>query len=225
MALDIPMVPVMDLLPQVMRLATVIDQAIIPDMAAADISAAASEFMARAKVFTDDLNLDLQQCVNDYPVPCVPGFVVHALSDVRINGRPLTARADAYLQGPHAPRLSGETFYWEPATQVLRLSRRNACGPMDAGLPVQRLFARMILAVSPSACEIPAALTERPEWRDAVQAGAMYRLCDVHQPPRAGYWHKRFVELVQKAIMQRVVTHAGTRPEQMQLTARNFISR
>ncbi len=224
MALDIPMAPLADLLPQVRRLAMAIDQSIIDDMLMYDLGAGASEFISRTKLFTDETHIDLQACVNDYPVPCQPGFVVHAIADARIDGRPLTARADAYLQGRNAPRLNGEKFYWEPQTQVIRLDRRNSCAPADESHP-QQLYLRMVLSTPPSACEVPASIRDRVEWRDAVQAGAMYRLCDVHQPPRAGYWHNRFEELVAKAIGNRIINHAGARPQQMRMAATGYISR
>jgi hypothetical protein len=211
------------LVPDVMRAATTFDKTIPASMALADLARTAAEFCRRTFVLTDEMVVPLQDCVTDYLVPCAGTLKVYLLSEVRQGQRLLHGLASGYARpgcNPHSwehGHLSG--YYFEPTSQTIHLAQRSTCGTTGD------LWMRAVLTPDGLGDSVPTVLMENGEWRDALIAGAIALMAEIHAPARAAYWRAKFELAVNRAVVMRVTNHSSTAGHRMSMTARRFIRR
>lgn len=87
------------------------------------------------------------------------------------------------------------------------------------------LWMRVVLVPDGLSDAVPAPLLADGEWRDAIIAGAIATMAELHAPARAQYWRAKFDAAVTRSVVRRVTNYSSTAESRMSMTGRRFIRR
>lgn len=218
------------LVPDVMRAAVVFDKSIPASMALSDLARSAAEFARRTLVLTDEWTICTQHCVPDYLLPCAPGVTIYHITEARHGCRRLHGLSNGYARPGHRAlhwrheHLHG--YYFEPATNTIHLGTGPSSEiPHEHPGPSPDLWLRVVLVPDGLSDTVPAALLADGEWRDAIIAGAIATMAELHAPQRASYWREKFNAAVGRAVLRRVTNYSSTDDARMRMVGRRFIRR
>lgn len=87
------------------------------------------------------------------------------------------------------------------------------------------LWLRVVLVPNGESDAVPSALLDNGEWRDAIIAGAIATMAELHAPARAAYWREKFATAITRVVTMRVTNYSSTHQSRMAMTGRRFIRR